>query len=769
MAIRYKPISGLNNTSLNKLIEISGKDFESLIDKKANLSHLNASVIQLEKEDYKSDYKYYQAMVNNIQSINYVDMPVQIYVNFRKGECISEKCIEVLDESGNSIPFQYEGTKNPNINQKISSLGYYSDNSLKSGTLWLIDSINANSTKNYLIKVYASEIENNFIDNILVAETGESSTNKINITANNHVFTFGQTSLYQLRYITSNGVNFIRPDNTDFNTCYGANIVQVGFTFADGSPELSRNQAPTSDARDLQGENISHEISGSGYVFKDFKSEFKVVKYPNIVVEQNTRIFKTGYFIIKTMVKLTENLPSGTLKGINFKARLTTDTEVYSHEYKGFIAQKENQKIACLSKWVQWCPDGYDTNSVSSTYSPFAVSEYSTVPPVHVSRGYMGWNLTPTQAAFNKGCYWSCRYDFNPNATSTVKYKELDKMYCELIGVATENNIEYNKAKFLKLCKTFFMNNYSKTLTVSSFKGLTALNTIMHNLFNGNYNYSDVLTKFKSCINSKYGGGTTTGFYNAYTSDAGIEYHGRDMATLPYIYEIAKIENDNKTITYLENIIHNFADFFVKCETDGGKVGTVPLKRNQWDTMNSEATAMKFIKLSLNITSNTTRQECYNRILKFFKSTVQFNEVFPYSSTNNIIYKYQGHYHAMTMFEFIKTGEEPSFDTINYFLEMFTPNGQCKEIGYNRTRERYGFWHTSLYSAYCLYYYGVKNKNTSAVQEAVNIMEHLLTKCYPNGYHEYPLDGWKTNAGTIDSPIESQICAMAILDEVFGL
>jgi hypothetical protein len=53
----------------------------------------------------------------------------------------------------------------------------------------------------------------------------------------------------------------------------------------------------------------------------------------------------------------------------------------------------------------------------------------------------------------------------------------------------------------------------------------------------------------------------------------------------------------------------------------------------------------------------------------------------------------------------------------------------------------------------------------ASLENALKLLEHIVSKSYPSGYHEYPIDGWSSTDSNINNaPIESQILSEILWD-----
>ena len=121
--------------------------------------------------------KIYYATITNPHD-HEVTMPIEIKCGFAEGEVKSADYVHIydsMDETQTLIPHRYEGEKNAAYFEK-ADLGFYADNSLKFGSFWIIDTLGANETKTYALKIYDVAHEK-FTKRIEVKNNNSTTTN----------------------------------------------------------------------------------------------------------------------------------------------------------------------------------------------------------------------------------------------------------------------------------------------------------------------------------------------------------------------------------------------------------------------------------------------------------------------------------------------------------------------------------------------------------------------------------------------------------------
>jgi len=694
-----------------------------------------ASAVSEQVTVRKSDYSIYQAVITNPVDVALTNEQIAIYISFDRGECKNEACIELYDGS-TLVPFQWEADVHPN--PKIAEdFGTYADTTLKNGTIWFLGSLSVGQTKTYTIKVYEKDRSNSYATpvqyNIIDGTTTDNR--KEELLANSVAIRLHENLGWLIRYVYVSGVEMVG-----------------GIVFQRAA--ITNNAYATIDSNvfaNLSG--VSRSVSGSGVVFKDFISTFSYAYNTNIVVTSKIRMWANGKFDVNIMTRTIADIASGVLNAVNFKISMQKVGEVAGTGYKGI--KSGSTSLLSVVKYFQYIPDG-NTNAYPAQLLGSNDASFTYL--------FTFWaNTNPTTFAIPKDSYYSSSYHFTGNvdvANSTSLTNAINTMRNAPRTTATKHSSRTLKSRLVGLSKAFVLLNADKAQTETAFPLLNALVDLTRNEINGVDGFTNSLAMFKAGINSTYGGGTATSIYATYPA-RGIEYLGRDMSAIKYFKAKCVRQGLMNEVAYFNSLIHAVADTFVSIEAYSGGGGNVYLSSTVFDNMNAEACAMHFIKQSLDVIENTTRRACYNRIKARFEGGLLYKNILPYSIGQEVITQQISHYHGFSTYDYVQAVDTPSYHTYNYIMDYNTPSGFTKEIGYSYTNSRWGFVHTAFYAAFVLY----KAGTISTLQQACAIVEHIVSRCYPNGYHEYPLDGWTPNQASYVS-IEIQIVCQIVLEEL---
>ncbi|MBS5307802.1 hypothetical protein [Clostridium sp.] len=683
--------------------------------------------------------KIYQAVIKNPSGVNYTNKPFGIYISFKKGECINDKKIVVKNSSGAILPSQWEGDRDVRTGVLLDN---WEDGSLKNGTIWTIGNLSVNEQKIFNIEI--SKEDNIQTDNIpqTIVEVGVQES----YLANGIVYLTHKNASWGILSATKNGVNLAEGYSLQASSIKNSSYADIN-TSQTGNTTI-----------------ISKEVLGNGSIFKDIISKFSYVYNPNIICTFKTRIWSNGDVDYETRTETLAEISSGVLNGVMDKIQWKpiTGATLDAHNHELYTAEiSTNSYILTGFRWHQRHGESYDTNN------------YPIVGNNGVGKCYIGWqNTSPNVLTIPKGAYWtsSTYISLNFDNVSNERLRRINRLYTR----ATNENIRTLKRRFSSLVKFYVenMRDWNLENGENLFPGIYALESLGLMNLSGENLYNKAKEQYNNSL-VYYANGTKVGFVNAWkTTDwrRGIQYIGRDMSVLPYIYKESLKRNDVVFGNSILTVIHNLADAFVEIETLSGGNGKVALRGDgsmatSSDCANAEATAIKHIKLSLDFEENTNRRSCMDRIISRLNSTVQYNTRLPYSKVEidtyyDFLINPRLHYHAFALFDFLKSSPTLNFNIEQLSFEVTNATGQIKEIGYEYQQERRGLGSNYTYFACVLNF-----ANTiSALEQACKLLEYMISFMYPNGGHLFPIDGWSNSDNPIAStPIESQALLEMVL------
>lgn len=691
---------------------------------------------------YRSDYDIYQAIITNPLDMTLSNQQMAIYVKFNRGECKNEACIELYD-GATKLPFQWENDIHPN--PKIGEdFGTYADNSLKSGTIWFMGSLSIGETKTLTIRVYEKDRTNVYTPSVTYTnvDTTTVGSYKDALIANGVEIRMHEDLGWMLRYVYVNGTEMI-----------GGTVAQrisiKDNTYTDHNTNI---------ASELTG--LTRSLSGSGVIFKDFVSTAKWAYNNNIRYIVTVRMWANGRFDIHNRVMLDTDMAAGVLNGINFKFAAQNVGGVSGSNYKA--TKVGASSLLMHVKYWQYLPD-----AASQSTPPSYQAQLLSGGDVNFVNLFCFWQYTtPNNYAFLKGMSFSSLYTFTSNL-DTADSTSLNNARLRMMNTPRTTLTKYTekvlKNRLIALTKNFILaNNTDAQADSASFPLLVSLGKLACDEIKGIDDLDSTISVFKSRLLATYGGTDADTMFSKYPA-RGIEYIGRDMSALKY-FRLKCIQKKRPIDTaYFENLIHAVADLFVKIETYSGANGQVYLSSTVFDNMNAEACAMHFIRQSLDLKEDTTRRTVYNRIKSRFEGGLLYRNILPYSIGLDVHTEMLSSYHGFSLYDYLQAVDTPTFHVYNYVMDYNTPSGFAMELGFNKINGRMGQPHQCLYTAFILQ----KAGTISTLQQAVTMVEHLLSRCYPNGGVEYPLDGWTPNQGVFAS-IPQGLASEIVLSELYA-
>ena len=235
--------------------------------------------------------------VSNNLTIPLTVVPVELKVNFAPGEVKSDRFITVTDFDGNNYDCQFVEEWDVN-SRKQASYGYWSDGSLRSGSLYIFDSFAAKETKYYVVRVHQHAQRTAVLPNWTKTAKG------FDLTLSDYTYSFNKEYGFGMSAITENG-------NV---TPYVYKPYIRGYNVIDG--EAAPNEC-----------NI--RVVSSGPVFVELEStltnrgrdgvDADVIKY-----RMRTVIFKNGMVKLDSFNTATTAIPANMLYGVTARLLITT-------------------------------------------------------------------------------------------------------------------------------------------------------------------------------------------------------------------------------------------------------------------------------------------------------------------------------------------------------------------------------------------------------------------------------------------------------------
>lgn len=664
-------------------------------------------------EDASAENIYYATITNPHD--HEVTMPIEIKCGFEKGEVISADYVYIYDnadETQTLIPHRYEGEKNAAYFEK-ADLGFYDDNSLKFGSFWIIDTLKANETKTYALKI--SDTAHEKFTKRIAVKNNTSTTANTTVTT-----TFGDnttTILFAKPVDTQNGAyHYLQASDSNFSETA---VLKIGVTYildADGNMIY-----PFQDSANYTMKRAW--TLGDGAVYLDYTAT-ATANDDSMRYTVKYRVFANGLVIAKNYA---EALTDATLYGYGAEYTIPTKgrsvlNERTKHGYYLIgdtalkITNSSLQSSSIANKTFTTAYDGSVTKSGATSGS--CVMRLNNSGYESISKGEVFY----IEAAVSPSGHTD---DDLMTKLSTTAYKgSTDELRVELVE------------KAISLLTTVYNTEIAPGDNV---KPLNALNRIFAKHILEGKLASEEVDAYISLLDEFYSGCTAETFQETWESNTqGIEYIGRNTNDLYDLRFLCLKFGYTEQANRLGEIIHELADFYVWLEDYSGGVGMVYLGVNSSNKegLNPCASAMKALYNSLRIKYDENRDTVYNRIFEKLKTGYVYDSYFLYKFTNTNAELYsQNHYHMYTSYEFSDT---PAFDLFaqNYIQSTFSPSGRGRDLEYSYSSTRRGSSLNYSLAADILYKLGTP----SELAQAIVIIDEISGKWNAKKLHSWPVN-----------------------------
>lgn len=720
---------------------------DSHLAEKANKIDIDASkkYQNTEVSIRRNQFQYFQCVITNpLIDIAYINEPIGIYITFDKEECLGEDYLTVYDENNIEIPFQWEGDKDQKTGIDISR---YNDGSLKFGTIWITADLDEGQSKVYTIKVFDSPQKHTYLANVTHEVT---SLTEERLISGDTTLTFTEPIGWTMRRVLHKGI--------DFNSNISASHTSI----------IDSNQRDV-DSANLTVTSIEKSVIGTGVIYLDWITKFSFKDFPDIVNVHKYRLWANGNIEFDMRTIFNADYSSGTINGVQQKINLNEVAGVKNiRDYDNLWIAQESSDIQMMAQCrdYQYLPEKHDVNYYSTEI---------TVKADLQQKLYTGWHmLAGNPRTVPKGAYFSSRYyisfGYGLGNTNIEMLRRMNRIYTR----ATKYSSEQLQRKFISMAKEYIANMRKWNIINGGnwFYGLQGLESLgVYKICGGDISLiKEARDKLQLSLSTFYSNGTKEGIYNAWLNGKGLEFWGRDFAVAYYLRNEYLKMNDTINAQEMTNLIHNSADAIVDIEVASGGEGRIALRGTllpNGDNLNAEGAALVALARSLTIEENETRRATYQRIANRFSNSLKFRNKTGYSKDESIIKNPTLHYHSFNLYDLFEANHLQQLNVImpsirQYVMEGSTPSGQIREIGFQYTPFRRGSSLTIIYIAGLLARHG---KNFSDLEHACNLVEHVLSRSFPSGWHEYPIDGWDYNIGVPESiaAVESQVLIETVL------
>lgn len=703
------------------------------------------------------------ADVKNATSWAFSNVPVEIRASFEPGQVPTSSCLVVLDSDGNEYPCQWADEFHCN-NRQQSNMGYHTDGSLRSGSVFLMDSIAVGAKKYYELKAYNRTVRNR-PGPALIRNGRDFSVN-----VDGWMYSFAGSNQYQLTSVKDPaGVTHAISTKMYMAILVGGVFGQIGFGY---KPNL--------------------QLVTTGPVFTEiqttlFNSASADIPAGVLRADIRTRIFKNGKCQIYTQVMAVSEISVGKLFGVFNK--LTLGDAAYSYDNDLFTAINTDS-LGKIWTATMVRANG-DTHRDGLAYGPDRpVFAGFSLPTTSTTAANAGWAYIKVDDysflnwPIKKGWLWTSEFWIDANDTITNKRGVVSKIQNRLVGrfghcsfptVVRRNildDIANHVAGSMKWWNSPAATPYGggtygdsgTTVYTSMYHSYTA--DIMSLIVFGKGGFDEIYSNFKLYV-LKVFFHPITNLGNAYLAGKMVlQFASRlTIPCLQWMYILAVRNNDIAKITELQSAIKNLADALVgKFNSLDGK--GVPLNGANSDIGNSNSLAVSMRAIAIGVFSRQDESGSYLTAYNSMEALLTGSvggymrvEGIPtdgnggsYSRLAQSMYlHYQVYVSNNYLFAEKLLGRTPVFDLVTFTLLATGGLGGFREIDYCMSESRRGSANTITFALFGL----LLDESASATNAAAALLDKFKSQYGPKpGFpvRFFGFDG-TTSAGNVVSDI----------------
>lgn len=654
------------------------------------------------------------ADVKNATSWAFSSVPVEIRAKFEPGQVPTSSCLVVLDSDGNEYPCQWADEFHCN-NRQQSNMGYHTDGSLRSGSVFLMDSLAVGAKKYYELKAYNRTIRNR-PGPALIRNGRDFSVN-----VDGWMYSFAGSNQYQLTSVKDPaGVTHAISTKMYMAILVGGAFGQIGFGY---KPTL--------------------QLISTGPVFTEtqttlFNSASSDIPAGVLRADIRTRMFKNGKFQVYTQVTAVSGIAVGRLYGVFNK--LTMGDAAYSFDNDLFTAVNtdsggKNWSATLVRTIGDTHRDGPNYGPNRPTFAAFSNSGAKT-------ECNAGWAyIDTTDYSFLnwpvvQGWVWTSEFWIDANDSTTSKDGIVSKAHNRPIG-------RFGNCPFPTVSRRHLLADLvdhvtgsmawwhspdatqygggtygaaGTTIATSMYHSYTA--DIMSLLESGTGNFDTIYSGFKSYLNVNFYPLATLG--DGYlVGKLPLQFASRlVIPCLQWMYRLAVKNDDVTKMTELRAGIKNLADALVsKFNASGGKGVPLDGKNSDIGNSNAQATAMRAVALGIYAGQDSTGSylTAYNQLEALLTGNGPAGgymriEGIPTDGNGGAASRlarspylaYQTYVANNYLFSAKLLNRAPVFDLVNYILLATGGMGGFREIDYCMSESRRGSANTISFALFSL-------------------------------------------------------------------
>lgn len=621
--------------------------------------------------------------VSNNLNIALTNVPVELKVNFAPGEAKSDRFITVTDFDGNNYDCQFVEEWDVN-SRKQASYGYWSDGSLRSGSLYIFDSFAAKETKYYVVRVHQH------VQRPAVVPEWVKTNKGFDLTLNGYTYSFNKEYGFGMSAITENGVT----------TPYVYKPLIRGYGTIDG---------------DAVPNECNMRVVSSGQVFVELEStvtnrgrdgvDANAIKY-----RMRTVVFKNGAVKLDSFNTATKDIPANMLYGVTARLLITTDSATVDGNNSAavwnstVVGKKRSGVVAYANGDIH-----RDGTSAGPTRPVNANAIRIDATHIRLDAGWIYANGTANAAAIDKGWTWTHGMWLNMYEKLTTTADIASAIQSRPVGFVGEGAHPYvQQQKLISEIEDFclgyarFWNNDATSIeTGSPYRngyGADLLNAIRF----GVGSFQQVYQKFYNYCNGRW----NNGFANLGPAYGGnslpLQFASRIIAQpLWWLYKVAHEKGYAAEEGELKKGILSFAtELRNRFNANGG----IPLQPVHGGIGNSNSNSTGFRFIAMAVASGQDSDGSFSQALDNL-DTMMLEKFMPLQNiisdgTNEHVAQtrymsYQAYAYNNYVLGCRAAGRTPKYNLDTYMLLAIASYGAVKDIEYCISESRRGSANTT--------------------------------------------------------------------------
>ena len=652
----------------------------------------------------------YADVRNPSATVAYTLAPCEIRVSFGQGEIYSPDQMQVLDDTGAAVAWQWEPGRDLSDD---SSIERWSDGSLRAGSIWVATNLAAGQTKRFIVRLHGAEL-------------GQSFTPSVSYTVVSAAVEEYATSVMRARFESAQQWMLRRYQdigNASFDLFSGSNGLHVVYQPQSGQGKFSYTAA---DVSGLVRSRPSAGSFGEGVVFRDWRVSFAWAVDTSVTVTVDYRMFSDGSIRIRHRQAHAATVTTGSKQ---LFLRMSTGTTGLTGSTD---ATRELNRYDYTGSSFLWAAvdvvRDYPTRTAAQVHTPAQVFEAAQ----HGRVGWTGSTEIPA-GAFFLNTAWLCKYTAGAQNDEHIRRHNIPVAFAAVPKRRPDRLALRDRAIAL-------IDEAQNVMTTGEWGGVMALCQLARGS-----TAAAALAQFQSWATANgLNPSSISSWYSLWTGNTGMEYTGRNSQVLWWLREAFTAAGDTTNRALVEGYIHAYADSCVQAEAASGGAGLVWLRLAAGTpAWNGGTTAMAAIAASLAITADTTRQTVYDRILAAYVAGAWAGQLWNYDGLTSVPVSPSGHYYLYQTYELAiakyrrQATVLPTGSLCAYIRANLNPEGEANDwrwtLQYRRGRES-----TQYYAAACLV---MLERDYSTAYECVRRIAAL-----PKRYQSTGIDGFGATA-----------------------